>query len=72
MRPCYNCKRFNPNARPLAWWGEPNPNCIGGCNGNGTQFDPEITAPDLGMFCDLFDPKESIESGATSERGLDT
>lgn len=59
MRPCYYCKRFDPEARPKSWWGEVNPDCIGGCNGKGTQFDPDITAKDLGMNCELFAPKES-------------
>ena len=66
MRPCYNCKRFNSDARPLSWWGEVNPDCIGGCHGKGTQFDPDITEPDLGMFCDMFDRKED---GVKSRKG---
>ena len=58
MRPCYYCKRFDPEVKQSPWE-TPNPNFIGGCNGKGTQCDPDITEDDLGMFCDLFDRKES-------------
>ncbi len=69
MRPCYKCKRFSPNTpmHEFDCFGTDryDPSIIGGCAGNGIQYDPDVTMfynpendPDLGMKCDLFEPKE--------------
>ena len=58
MRPCYYCKRFSPKTTKTPSYGEDGPDCIGGCAGKGIQHDPDITEKDLGMYCDLFSPKE--------------
>lgn len=65
MRPCYQCKRFDPEARAIdRITGKPYRTAIGGCMGKGQQFDPDITEEDLGLSCDLFRSKfEIFEEG---------
>jgi hypothetical protein len=59
MRPCYNCKRFHPEAKPekgeIGW----SPWAIGGCSGEGMQY--ETTSldqhPEEKMECEHFSLK---------------
>ena len=73
MRPCYHCERFSPRTADtpfVGWPGEPIPESwIGGCHGKGRQFDPEITEPDLGMYCDLFKPKAKPKAKTQDTEG---
>lgn len=55
MRPCWNCKRFDPNCpKPFDWFETGQKNYIGGCSGKGEQYDYG-NAED--MECDIFDRK---------------